>query len=216
MIQRGQGKEGGRVLFGAGNVEVMGRLRDSSSNDMIETETNKQWIEENLGISEGQGLSESEWGLFTKKEEREVNGWGCMVRRNMHIYVNGWSDSSTLINRREGAIEGHPRVKGGTERNISWRFWRKWDLEKCFVMFGTMAPLSEWRPKWLSGVFFLLSKILIISHYSHILGLPCGSAGKESACNGGDLGQSLGWENTLEKGKATQSSILAWRIPWTV
>ena len=28
--------------------------------------------------------------------------------------------------------------------------------------------------------------------------------------------QSLGWEDHLEKGKATQSSILAWRIPWTV
>ena len=28
--------------------------------------------------------------------------------------------------------------------------------------------------------------------------------------------QSLGWENALEKGKATHSSILAWRIPWTV
>ena len=28
--------------------------------------------------------------------------------------------------------------------------------------------------------------------------------------------QSLGWEDPLEKGKATQSSILAWRIPWTV
>ena len=28
--------------------------------------------------------------------------------------------------------------------------------------------------------------------------------------------QSLGWENLLEKGKATDSSILAWRIPWTV
>ena len=27
---------------------------------------------------------------------------------------------------------------------------------------------------------------------------------------------SLGWENPLEKGKATHSSILAWRIPWTV
>ena len=25
----------------------------------------------------------------------------------------------------------------------------------------------------------------------------------------------LGWENPLEKGKATHSSILAWRIPWT-
>ena len=28
--------------------------------------------------------------------------------------------------------------------------------------------------------------------------------------------QSLGWEDPLEKGKATQSSILAWRFPWTV
>ena len=79
------------------------------------------------------------------------------------------------------------------------------------------------------------------------------SAGKESACNEGDLGsipglgrspgegrvyplqyswaslvaepvknlpamretqvQSLGWEDLLEKGKATHSSILAWTIP---
>ena len=28
--------------------------------------------------------------------------------------------------------------------------------------------------------------------------------------------RSLGWEDALEKGKATHSSILAWRIPWTV
>ena len=28
--------------------------------------------------------------------------------------------------------------------------------------------------------------------------------------------QSLGWEDPLEKGKATRSSILAWRIPWTM
>ena len=28
--------------------------------------------------------------------------------------------------------------------------------------------------------------------------------------------QSLGWEDPLEKGKATHYSILAWRIPWTV
>ena len=27
---------------------------------------------------------------------------------------------------------------------------------------------------------------------------------------------SLGWEDPLEKEKATHSSILAWRIPWTV
>ena len=28
--------------------------------------------------------------------------------------------------------------------------------------------------------------------------------------------QSLGWEDPLEKGTATHSRILAWRIPWTV
>ena len=44
--------------------------------------------------------------------------------------------------------------------------------------------------------------------------LPCGSAGKESTCNAGELVRSLGWEDPLEKGKATHSSILAWKIPW--
>ena len=28
--------------------------------------------------------------------------------------------------------------------------------------------------------------------------------------------RSLGWEDPLEKGKAAHSSILTWRIPWTV
>ena len=32
---------------------------------------------------------------------------------------------------------------------------------------------------------------------------------KKSACNTGDLGSSLGWEDSLEKGMATHSSILA-------
>ena len=41
------------------------------------------------------------------------------------------------------------------------------------------------------------------------LGFPCGSDGKESACNAGNLG----WENPLEKGTATHSSVMAFRIP---
>ena len=28
--------------------------------------------------------------------------------------------------------------------------------------------------------------------------------------------RSLGWEDPLEKGKTIHSSILAWRMPWTV
>ena len=27
--------------------------------------------------------------------------------------------------------------------------------------------------------------------------------------------RSLGWEDSMEEGMATHSSILAWRIPWT-
>ena len=44
---------------------------------------------------------------------------------------------------------------------------------------------------------------------------PDGSAGKESACNAGELVRSLGWEDPLEKEMATRSGILAWQIPWT-
>ena len=45
------------------------------------------------------------------------------------------------------------------------------------------------------------------------MGFPGGSDGKEYACNVGDLGQSLCWEDLLEEGLATHSRILAWRIP---
>ena len=47
------------------------------------------------------------------------------------------------------------------------------------------------------------------------MGFPGSSDGKEFAWNVGDLVRSLGWEDLLEKGVATHSSILAWRIPWT-
>ena len=43
----------------------------------------------------------------------------------------------------------------------------------------------------------------------------CGSDGKESACNAGDLGLSPGLGRSPGEGMATHSSILAWRIPWT-
>ena len=61
-----------------------------------------------------------------------------------------------------------------------------------------------------------------------VLGFPSGSDGKESAYSGASLVaqtvknlpavretwvQSLGWDDPLEKGIATHSSILPWRIP---
>ena len=48
------------------------------------------------------------------------------------------------------------------------------------------------------------------------LGFLDSSVGKESASNAGDPVQFLDWEYLLEKGMATHSNILAWRIPWPV
>ena len=47
-------------------------------------------------------------------------------------------------------------------------------------------------------------------------GFPGGSAGKESACNVGGLRSIPVLGRSLEKGTATHSSILAWRISWTI
>ena len=51
-----------------------------------------------------------------------------------------------------------------------------------------------------------------------LFGFPDGTAGKQSICNAGDTedpGLSLFQEDPLEEEMATQSSILAWKIPWT-
>ena len=47
------------------------------------------------------------------------------------------------------------------------------------------------------------------------MGFPGGSDGKESPAMRKTWVQSLGWEDPLEEGMATHSSILAWRIKWT-
>ena len=37
----------------------------------------------------------------------------------------------------------------------------------------------------------------------------------QNVCNVGDLLSIPGWRRSPEKGMATHSSIIAWRIPWT-
>ena len=48
-----------------------------------------------------------------------------------------------------------------------------------------------------------------------LMGFPGSSDGIESACNAGDLGSIPGLGRFPGEGMAIQSSILAWRIPWT-
>ena len=66
------------------------------------------------------------------------------------------------------------------------------------------SPLAViWGPKKIKSV--------IVS----IKGFPCGSIGKESACNAGDLVSHPRLGRYPGEGMATHASILAWRIPWT-
>ena len=66
---------------------------------------------------------------------------------------------------------------------------------------------------------FVLQKLWGIFN---VIGFPCGLAGKESPAMWETWVLSLGYEDPLEKGTATHSSmathssILAWRIPSTV
>ena len=82
-----------------------------------------------------------------------------------------------------------------------------------FITF--LRTLLQLFGKWF---YFLFATHYKWNYYRQILslGFPCGSAGKESAHSAGDLGSIPGLGRSLEKGKATHSSILAYRIPWTV
>ena len=89
---------------------------------------------------------------------------------------------------------------------------------------GLQAPARELRC-WLGlpvrESFFCCVMYLVwglASIYCVIIpAFPGGSDVKESAWNAGETRvQSLGQEDPLEKEMATHSSILAWRIPWTV
>ena len=92
----------------------------------------------------------------------------------------------------------------------------------CYLIGRTkMRPMQA---NQVSTLKLICRKMLIVSCSAAIInwvlttclaGFPGGSDGKESACNTGDGGQSLGQEDIMEKGMATYSCILAWNIPST-
>ena len=58
----------------------------------------------------------------------------------------------------------------------------------------------------------LQCRVFQLEGKASILGFPGGSDGKESPAMRETWVRSLGWEDPLEEGVATRSSILAWRI----
>ena len=70
-------------------------------------------------------------------------------------------------------------------------------------------PPTMWET-WVGSPCWIIQHLFANLHIC--FGIPCGSEGKESVCNVRDLGL-IPWSGrSLEKGMATHSSILAWRI----
>ena len=72
----------------------------------------------------------------------------------------------------------------------------------------------DWETDTLT-IYILCSRRKLVEHRMGFLG---GARGKEPTCQCGRPKRfrlSLGWEDPLEMGMATHSSILAWRISWT-
>ena len=78
-----------------------------------------------------------------------------------------------------------------------------------FLKFGKILSIIS---SYQTSALLSLSPSAII--YGMVL-LTHNSDDNESACNAGDRVQPPIWKDPLEKGMATHSSILAWRIPWT-
>ena len=97
-------------------------------------------------------------------------------------------------------------------------YYRAKQAEQVICVPQTPNPLKRFikailKARWGHGVpgsVINLCTILWLADGDQSLGFPTGSDGKESACNAGDLDLI-----PLEKGMATHSSILAWKIPWT-
>ena len=90
---------------------------------------------------------------------------------------------------------------------------------------ATHSSILAWRVPWTEGAWYRVTKGLTqlkrLSMYTHTYGedwVPWWLSREESACQCSRHRRrvrSLGWEDLLEEGMATHSSILAWRVPWT-
>ena len=80
---------------------------------------------------------------------------------------------------------------------------------KVWMLFVFFWPITLYSEPFyfILFYFFTLSPFNQLASTIDYVGFPGGSDGKESACNVGDPGSIPGWEDPLEKGTATHSSV---------
>ena len=116
-----------------------------------------------------------------------------------------------------GVAQGRTRLKCLSSSTATLQCWvsfyctAKWI--SCMYTYSK-SPIYEqvlfWKHIPKSTVFISPAKLAYIHNF------PGGSDGKSQSAMWETWVWSLGWEDSLEEGTATHSSILVWRIPWTV
>ena len=150
-----------------------------------------------LGVGDGQG------GLVC------CNSWSH--KESDTIEQLNWTEVDKRVQGPQGGRSLRPlrRRKGYTALK---------EEKRTNFFFSTLVSLS-----YIKTLFSLSPELMITQQNSSclrvcfslssvLMSLPCGSAGKESACNAGELDWSLDWEDLLENGMATHCSILLWRL----
>ena len=118
----------------------------------------------------------------------------------MSVFKNrgGETTAQDLINHETG--NGVPNLQGSLKKESEV-------AQSCPILCDPMDCS-------LPGSSVLLGfDVNVVGKLNISVGFPGGSDNKESACSAGDPVQPLGQKDPLEKGMATHSSILAWRIP---
>ena len=93
-----------------------------------------------------------------------------------------------------------------------------------FSIFNLFIYVSHVFPSWIAFFSELQTIILMflkyickfVCNFVKCMGFPVAQLVKNPPAMRETWFRSLGWEDPLEKGKATHSTILAWRIPWAI
>ena len=85
----------------------------------------------------------------------------------------------------------------------------------CIIMTMALRELPICFDKETAGYSLGLQRQLFMWGNAESWGFPDGLVVKNPPAMPETRVPSLGWEDPLEEGMATHSSILAWRIPWT-
>ena len=157
--------------------------------------------------------------MLGQMNQRDARVYQCPV----HLILADFNDciciSTPLIRAALKYKRINTRRRSSSQPVILWHLCMylpvPWLFGQCYSNEGVslkISSLAVHHNGWLIRVFY--NAYLLLLYY--VCYLPCGSAGKESTCNAGDLGLILGLGRSPGEGMATHSSILAWRIPGTV